>query len=153
MEPPLGHDFNRVRVHSDGRAEHGGSNVLNDPAVPDQSLTSSKDSDTFCDLEKGHPVSTIRNEKCGRPCTEKHEALHVADISPCCESNRDFLECRGFGLGVTCSDELKRKKDCHVPSPPDRGCCHDLDNYRFSEVDGRDKYCKKKITTLNKCPF
>lgn len=87
-----------------------------------------------CDLNQGGKSSiTLSDTTCLKSCTERHEKVHQADVSPCCQAagtaykaaegdtakqdkivtdftnwatkNRPYFECRGYQESVTCAKE------------------------------------------------
>jgi hypothetical protein len=75
------HDFSRVRVDAPVESmvrlpELGCFTRLHDDTA----------GDTGCDVSIGTPTTVIHSPSlCYKACTERHEAVHVTDLSPCCK--------------------------------------------------------------------
>ena len=136
---------------------------------------------TTCTFPAGTPSTTILNGDCARPCTVRHEAVHFADISPCCakagtahaaaatpaakqtvedqffawmSGNRSWFECRAYATSVTCADELLTNKNCAAaPAPADAACCATLSSYRADKETRRASNCAAAGAALTACPF
>jgi hypothetical protein len=100
--------------------------------------------ETRCDVSVGTPSSAINSPSpCYEPCTRRHEAVHVRDLSPCCTKanqaykaattddkkqavqdkmnqwvldNVNYLECNGYTESVRCADEFLTA-NCSAPKP------------------------------------
>jgi hypothetical protein len=127
--PGFGYDFSRVRVSA--LCECSAS--LPGPEGYGR-LHQGKAGETGCDVSTGTPSSSIYSPSiCYRTCTERHEAVHVADLTPCCKranqkynaaktenektaiqdkmdqwivDNKNYFECRGYGESVRCAEEF-----------------------------------------------
>ncbi len=137
----MAHAFGQVRVR--GPAEFAAR--LPELGYPVR-LHQSTSGETGCDVSVGTPNASIHSlSPCTKPCTERHEAVHVRDLSPCCKaankaytaaktddkktavqdkmgqwilSNDDYFECRAYGESVRCAEEFQA---AHCDTPKSTG--------------------------------
>src|SRR5262249_22310111 len=103
--------------------------------------------ETGCEVSDGTPWTKIYSPSlCTRTCVERHEAVHAADLKPCCQKankafnkaadedaknkvqarfdkwvndNRDWFECHAYAESMACAAELVAKDCATTPSPED----------------------------------
>jgi hypothetical protein len=153
--------------------------------IPDEEsgvLWQANNGETICSFPDGTPSTTVSNTACSRTCTEEHEAVHAADITPCCSAagtafraatteaakkavrrsfvrwlnaNRSFFECRAYGVSVVCANRLIGEKKCGKPdmAEGDRECCTNLAAYRTDKEARRKSNCDAAGDALTDCPF
>ncbi len=138
--------------------------------------------ETTCTLPGGTPTTTIFNAACSKPCTERHEGVHRADIATCCTAagtayaaaataaaksavssrffgwmgaNVPWFECRAYAESVTCADGMISAKHCGTPAmaPGDSACCTELTSYRADKEASRASNCASAAASLTACPF
>lgn len=101
-------------------------------------LYQGRNGETGCDVSVGTPSTTIFSPSpCVQDCVKRHEAVHAADIGPCCKKankahgaaktetdktdiqdkfnqwvvvNTDWLECRAYAESARCGKELSEQK-------------------------------------------
>jgi hypothetical protein len=132
---------------------------------------------TTCQLPGGTPSTSINNSACSRPCTERHEAVHFSDITPCCagagraydaaatpgdkaavrsgffawmNANRDWFECRAYAESVRCADELLARNNCDSQSSV---CCNTLTAYKTAMSANQTSSCAAAGPALSACPY
>ncbi len=136
--------------------------------------------ETSCDTDTGKAAaSTANSNECTKDCSMAHEKMHVADISECCakaheakqkastdgekskidgqmkdwvDSNRPFLECRGYAESVKCADKKLKTLNCETVSPRPK-CCTPLVWYLRSATQNRDANCNNAAKEKTSCPF
>jgi len=156
-----------------------------DGALPDEhpgELWDTLNGKTGCTLPGGIPFSEVLTTKCHAGCTAEHEALHFADIKPCCAKagaahakaadddarkvietsfgswlvgNDNWLECRAYTKSVKCADKILAAKKCWKEgmAPGDSACCRDTTRYRSSSESLREARCNNAPAALTPCPF
>lgn len=114
---------------------------------------------TECDTKTGTMRITNHNTRCTRPCTQKHEELHVQQHGACCQkfaavyeskttvkeknaemqkwndyitADKPWAECEAYKVSVACAKEMYKEKKC-------------------SECPERKSGERKEISELRKC--
>ena len=174
MEPRFGHDFSKLRVHTDS--------VPGDlpRAVNGLAYTASRRplGQAACDPERGVVLPLVRKEHCAGDCVAQHEDRHVADMSLCCERYgrcshsasdvtgrnkcRDawntwwtridaWTECNAYETEHACLRDLLERNCAPGSGTGDDPCCRELQK-EFLGVEGRiAEYCPKAMPFP--CPF
>jgi hypothetical protein len=143
-------------------------------------LSGAQTGGTNCDASTGTITTTVtNNEPCTKDCSASHEQKHAADIGPCCTkagaaakkadkqedkdaiqskfndwmlTNVNFLECRAYGVSVSCGEAKHTKLKCPESSYNDK-CCVPLARYIRSARLQKEGTCNNAGEKLTDCPF
>lgn len=129
-----------------------------------------------CNLAGAAPVIVNNNDECARDCTQRHEESHVADWGGCCEqariahqseqtqaaknavvrqwntwinTNRPDIECKAYGVSVTCAREMLASHHCDRESSV---CCDQINSY-LTHVSERESHYCGLANPRTDCPY
>ncbi len=126
MEPRFGHDFSRVRIHTDARAAEPAQAVntlaytdgtdwgilipdarckMGGPCPEDPLADYQGSGETRCDTTTGTMTTTL-TEHCAGDCVAQHEAVHRGDRGECCRRVKLCLD--------TAGGNAAREAACHA---------------------------------------
>ncbi len=132
-----------------GAVPEGHALALREARAGAGTLCQGTNGNTGCDVSVGTPATTIHQPSlCTRACVERHEAVHAADLGPCCQkankaynaaktdsdkenvqnkfntwvvNNTDWFECRGYSESARCAKELLDQKCSSEQSQAESG--------------------------------
>jgi len=175
-------DWGGLSSDESGRTELGGNDTLpaDGGTQTPATLPGVQTGGTNCDAGTGATTTNVtNNEPCTRDCSASHEQKHASDIGPCCTkagaaakkaekqedkdriqsqfdnwmlSNVNFLECRAYGVSVTCAETKHNKLKC-PESVYNNKCCGPVARYLRSSRMQKESTCNNAGPALTDCPF